>query len=370
MNEELWDHLALEGEDQIQASGWRSMYTGEFLSREVMDQYAANALAKTQPFLSPRARVLEVGAASGITALALAPHCALLPGHGPLPVHLPVPAAPGPSTRPEQPVGPALSAEHLDALKPSFDLIVINSVIQVFRATNYLAGVLDKAMYLLAPGGALFLGQVWDLARRNELERSLLEFARSRSGSGARTLTELVEELFVPREFFTDWAAHSGHCLNFSFSEIDADQRDLAGYAYDLVITRDPATRPGRPAKRQHGFEEIEAAGQGRSLPVPDRETSRTSSSPAAPLGVPKAVACEHHAVVNMADGINRRAAAAIRGRPHPFRGHHAFPLRRLPGADVRLPAAWALLPHGAGSGNPQPGRLRRISAPPPHRHD
>ena len=53
--------------DDISAGGWKSSYTGEWLSREVMDSYGDNIRAKLAPLLHPDSRVLEIGCASGIS---------------------------------------------------------------------------------------------------------------------------------------------------------------------------------------------------------------------------------------------------------------------------------------------------------------
>jgi len=42
MEEETWDLIRREMHDDISGGGWRSSFTGELLSREVMDEYAEN----------------------------------------------------------------------------------------------------------------------------------------------------------------------------------------------------------------------------------------------------------------------------------------------------------------------------------------
>ena len=62
--------------DDISAGGWTSSFTGEWLSREVMDGYGEMGRTKLRPLLDHRVGVLEIGCASGITMLRLAPLCA------------------------------------------------------------------------------------------------------------------------------------------------------------------------------------------------------------------------------------------------------------------------------------------------------
>ena len=45
-----------------------------------------------------------------------------------------------------------------------FDVVVLNSVVQYFPSAGYLLDVLGVAMRLLAPGGALFIGDVRNLS--------------------------------------------------------------------------------------------------------------------------------------------------------------------------------------------------------------
>ncbi|WP_344043398.1 class I SAM-dependent methyltransferase [Saccharothrix xinjiangensis] len=47
-----------------------------------------------------------------------------------------------------------------DVVEGPFDLVVINSVIQCFPSTDYLADVLNSAASLIAPGGSIFLGDI------------------------------------------------------------------------------------------------------------------------------------------------------------------------------------------------------------------
>ncbi|MCO2636943.1 hypothetical protein FA314_33275, partial [Pseudomonas aeruginosa] len=66
---DLWDYVAQEASDDIQASGWMNSYTGEYFSREEMGEYVENTLAKLRPYLSSSSRVLEIGCGSGLTTV-------------------------------------------------------------------------------------------------------------------------------------------------------------------------------------------------------------------------------------------------------------------------------------------------------------
>src|SRR5215472_11165507 len=69
----IWDQVGHTAFDDISGGGWTSSYTGEWLSREVMDEYGDNIRAKLSPFLTSTTRVLEIACGSGISLLRLAP---------------------------------------------------------------------------------------------------------------------------------------------------------------------------------------------------------------------------------------------------------------------------------------------------------
>src|SRR5262249_46507054 len=73
MDPEVWEYVAQEAYDDISAGGWRDSYTGNWLSREVMDEYGDNARRKVEPHVKAGSRILEVGCSSGISMLRLAP---------------------------------------------------------------------------------------------------------------------------------------------------------------------------------------------------------------------------------------------------------------------------------------------------------
>jgi hypothetical protein len=67
MDPEIWKHVADQAFDDISGGGWTSSYTGEWLSRAVMDEYGENIHSKLAPLLTPESRVLDIGCASGIS---------------------------------------------------------------------------------------------------------------------------------------------------------------------------------------------------------------------------------------------------------------------------------------------------------------
>jgi 2-polyprenyl-3-methyl-5-hydroxy-6-metoxy-1,4-benzoquinol methylase len=132
--------------------------------------------------LRPR-RVLEVGFGTGMVLFRIAPGCELY--HG---IDLSAAALARVKTEADRRglsgvVLEQRAADTLAALEGGpFDTIVINSVVQYFPGVEYLLDVLTAAFERLAPGGAIFVG---DVRSRALLEAMLCEIELQKAASDA-----------------------------------------------------------------------------------------------------------------------------------------------------------------------------------------
>src|SRR5262249_57589498 len=72
---------------------------------------------------------------------------------------------------PRRGAGPADVADGLP--QGHFDVVVLNSVVQYFPNAGYLAEVIDNAMDLLAPGGAVFIGDIRNHALQGAFQTAI-----------------------------------------------------------------------------------------------------------------------------------------------------------------------------------------------------
>ncbi|WP_082963952.1 non-ribosomal peptide synthetase [Mycobacterium sp. 852002-51961_SCH5331710] len=228
--------------------GWNSSYTGDPIPQPQMEEWrraTVNRILELQP-----RRVLEIGAGSGLILSQVAPNC-------------------------ERYVGTDMSGAAVDNLldalerlqipwrdrvelltRPAhvtdglpvgyFDTVIFNSVIQYFPNAGYLAEVIDAAMDLLAPGGALFIGDV----RNHSLQRAFqtaVAFARAKTDDAA-DIRQRVEravlgepELLLAPQFFTTWAVEhpSVAGLDIEVKRGIADN-ELNRYRYDVIVHKTP----------------------------------------------------------------------------------------------------------------------------------
>jgi amino acid adenylation domain-containing protein/thioester reductase-like protein/non-ribosomal peptide synthase protein (TIGR01720 family) len=229
--------------------GWNSSYTGDPIPVEEMTEWRAATVARIMA-LQPR-RVLEIGAGSGLVLSQIAPQC-------------------------EHYVATDMSAMAIDNLARSleqlkiawrdrvqlltqpahaidglpqryFDTIILNSVIQYFPNRGYLIDLIDTAVELLAPGGALFIGDV-----RNHTLQGAFQAAVALARNNTTDTAEIRQrvhramlsepELLLAPEFFKTWAADhpSVAGLDIQVKRGSADN-ELNRYRYDVVIHNEPA---------------------------------------------------------------------------------------------------------------------------------
>ncbi|MFC9436842.1 amino acid adenylation domain-containing protein, partial [Nocardia sp. NPDC057030] len=230
--------------------GWNSSYTGEPIPVEQMRAWR-DAVVDRILGLRP-ARVLEIGVGSGLLMSRLAPQCAeywctdfSAATIGNLRSRLSESAVDW-ADRVRLRVQ---SADDISGLPPDrFDVVVLNSVAQYFPNAAYLIDVIDKAMGLLLPGGAFFVGDIRNLTL-------LREFATGTQLSGggdedtvaavrerARRALIAEQELLVAPEFFValrdkvaDVAAVD---IELKYAPVD---NELTRYRYDVVLRKSPA---------------------------------------------------------------------------------------------------------------------------------
>src|SRR6202022_2002703 len=141
-----------------------------------------------------------------------------------------------------------------------FDVVVLNSVVQYFPSVGYLLDALAVAMRLLAPGGAVFIGDVRNLS----FTTGVLCADTTGGEETAAVVRERVrrerlaeQELLLAPEFF---AALPQHLPDIAAVDVQLKQmravNELSGYRYEVVLRKAPvpvrslAQLPSEPWQR------------------------------------------------------------------------------------------------------------------------
>lgn len=240
MDTQIWDYVAETHRDQIGGSGWVSSYTGELLSTTEMEEYKNNVTLKLEKYLHPEARVLEIGCGSGLTLFKLAPKVGYYLGtdiseaiieknkHQASELNL---------TNVDFRVLAAHESSQI--LDQSFDIIILNSVIHCFNGHNYLRKVLAQSMNLLKDKGIIFLGDIMDQNRKDELVATLTEFKENHKGQ-YRTKTDWETELFISKEYIYDLQLDLVFLKSVEVSDkIYTIENELTLFRYDAILSFD-----------------------------------------------------------------------------------------------------------------------------------
>ena len=154
------------GDPTFNVIGWDSNYTGKPLPRSEMEEYVDYTVERVLA-LNPR-NVLEIGCGTGLLLFRIAPHCQRYVGTDLSSVAI---------NRLKQVTRRLGKFEHVDlrtmradeidtiegAECGSFDTVMLCSVVQYFPGIDYLLNVLEAAVRMVRPGGAIFLGDIRSL---------------------------------------------------------------------------------------------------------------------------------------------------------------------------------------------------------------
>jgi amino acid adenylation domain-containing protein len=302
MRKELWDHIGDVAADAIGQGGWINSYTGEDFTPAEMKEYSDNAMAKLLPHLHRDMRVLEIGCSSGLTMFQVAPHVAFYYGTD---LSSSILNKTQQVADEKQLTNIQLSCMPADAIdqlpERDFDLVIINSVIQCFNGHNYLNGVIEKAIAKMKPKGMLFIGDVMDEDKRDEMVADFIDYKKNRRQPGQHTKTDWGMELYVSRQFFEalmhrDWGIYKVT----SSSKIATIENELTRYRYDVFLHVDKSmhTREGTPRKRQYDYRSLAELSDKPVQRMVSPDTPACIIYTSGSTGQPKGVWIDHHALV------------------------------------------------------------------------
>ncbi len=211
--ETVWDEIYNETDSSSDAgfniTGWNSSYTGTPIPAEEMSEWVNNTVQRIRG-LSPQS-ILEIGCGTGLLLFRLAPHCAAY--HGTdlsrgaidyLKANLAKANLGGCDITLSQ-----QSAEDFAGIEErSFDVVILNSVVQYFPMIDYLVKVLEGAIKAVRPGGSIFIGDVRNFQLLDAFHTSV-QLHNAPSSLAVRDLRQRVQkqvqdekELVIDPAFF------------------------------------------------------------------------------------------------------------------------------------------------------------------------
>ncbi len=151
-----------EGDAAFNLQGWNSSYTGEPIPAEEMREWLEGTVGRLLAL--PHRRVIEVGCGTGLVLFRVAPEAERYRGTDfSATVLARVQAELGPRALPQVELVQGLADDWGSVAAGEFDLVVLNSIVQYFPGVDYLVRVLEGAVAAVAPGGAVFVGDVRSL---------------------------------------------------------------------------------------------------------------------------------------------------------------------------------------------------------------
>jgi amino acid adenylation domain-containing protein len=224
-------------------SGWNNSYTRLPFSRDEMQEWVDNSVARILG-LRPQC-VLEIGCGSGLLLSRIAPHCSSYCGTDFSALSL---------RQVKRLIGEEQDLQHVTLLQrgaddfsgiepASVDTVILNSVVQYFPSVLYLVRVLEGAVRATRPGGAIFVGDVRDLRLLKAFYLSV-ELERAPPSMRVGKLRQQLErrlaeepELAVDPAFFL---ALQQHIPSFGLVELLVKRgvhgTEMNRFRYDVVL--------------------------------------------------------------------------------------------------------------------------------------
>lgn len=222
--------------------GWTSNFTNKPIPGPAMAEWLDCTVERIRGLGAKR--VLEVGCGIGLLVERLAPGCTTYVGTDLSPVAIHrlrnFTASKADLRQVELLVREAMDFDGLPS--ESFDVVVLNSVVQYFPSIKYLQDVLDRAVRVVVPGGHIFVGDVRHLGLLRTFHAAV-QSAKAPSGATERWLERKSSlamaqerELVIDPRFFHAICSSSPAITAAEVLRKRGSDNELTRYRYDVVL--------------------------------------------------------------------------------------------------------------------------------------
>ncbi|HEX8191018.1 MAG TPA: non-ribosomal peptide synthase/polyketide synthase [Pyrinomonadaceae bacterium] len=240
--EETYARAEPGADDAFNISGWNSSYTGEPIAPGEMREWVDATVGRIRA-LRPR-RVLEIGCGTGLLLFPVAPGCETYVATDFSRATIDRLAGQVAARGLRQVTLLHRTADDFEGIADdSFDVVVLNSVVQYFPGADYLLRVLEGAARAVRPGGCVFVGDVRSLPLLEAFHTSVqmhgappslaVEHLRRR----VRKQMSQEEELVIDPRLFAALKERTGKLTHSkALLKRGRAHNELTKFRYDVVL--------------------------------------------------------------------------------------------------------------------------------------
>ncbi len=237
------------------AMGWNSSYTGNAYSEEAMQEWVDEKIEKILK-LKPK-KILEIGCGTGMLLFRLAMHTDLYIGTDIsskalsfISNAIPATSINQKSVRLFQCAAPDFSPFENE----TFDLVILNSIVQYFPSIEYLFDVLNKAASLLTSSGSIFLGDLRNLALMDLFYQSVILENAKETMTVAELQKQVGHKKNQERELFIDPALfkHIPQVQAEVFLQHSTHKTEMFLFRYNAILSTHSPTLSMQTEGLQH----------------------------------------------------------------------------------------------------------------------
>lgn len=231
-----------EEDPEFNAIGWNSSYTGLPMPEQEICEWRNQTVAQLRT--PPPRRVFEIGCGSGLLAFALARNTELYLASDFSEAAVTMMSSLAASAGVRQ-----LHVLHREASDfagvphDTFDLVIVNSVIQYFASTDYLTQVIAGAVNAACSGARIFIGDVRNLRLLTAFHASVQfskagdQTTRSELAEKAHRAVDREEELVLDADYFRSLPRHFPRITDVEIRpRIHPIPNELSKFRYDVVL--------------------------------------------------------------------------------------------------------------------------------------
>lgn len=226
----MWNMVAsTKNDDPIGQAGFVSSVTGESFTKEEVEEFQDNVEAKLSAYIKQSSNIMDIGVASGLTCMHLAPKCNEYTGIDISSIILKRTAERLKKCGINNVSLFEADAYDIDKLNiPQQDIILINSVIQYFPGYNYFILTMKKLLSCMQDTGVIYIGDVLDLAKMDAQKKELKLLGMKENNR---------KDLYYPRELFYELQAYIPEISTVEITEkIGMIENEFKKYRYDVML--------------------------------------------------------------------------------------------------------------------------------------